>query len=73
MIGVLRFFRLALIMSAVGKRKRDEYDSSDDESEYVLGKQVLPVANLPFDFDGAPEDGAQYLFTVRCVGIVYPG
>lgn len=62
-------------MSAVGKRKRDEYESSDDENEPVLGKQVLPVANLPFDFDGAPEDGAQYLFTVRyamiLVGAIY--
>ena len=69
MIGILRFFRLALIMSAVGKRKRDEYETSDDE-EYVLGKQVLPVAALPFDFDGVPEDGAQYLFTVRYVRIL---
>ena len=56
-------------MSAVGKRKRDEYETSDDE-EYVLGKQVLPVAALPFDFDGMPEDGAQYLFTVRYVRIL---
>ena len=54
-------------MSAVGKRKRDEYESSDDENGYVLGKQVLPVADLPFDFDGVPQDGAQYLFTVRYV------
>jgi len=54
-------------MSAVGKRKRDEYETSDDEGEHVTNKQVLPVANLPFDFDGVPEDGAQYLFTVRCV------
>lgn len=52
-------------MSAVGKRKRDEYESSDDENDHVLGRQVLPVANLPLDFDGVPEDGAQYLFTVR--------
>ena len=54
-------------MSAVGKRKRDEYESSDDEGEHILGKQVLPVADLPLDFDGVPEDGAQYLFTVRYV------
>ncbi|KAF9790477.1 hypothetical protein BJ322DRAFT_1118091 [Thelephora terrestris] len=52
-------------MSAIGKRKRDECDSSDDESNNVMGKQVLPVADLPFDFAGVPEDGAQYLFTVR--------
>lgn len=70
MIGILRSLRLALIMSAVGKRKRDEYESSDDEGEHILGKQVLPVADLPLDFDGVPEDGAQYLFTVR---YVWPG
>lgn len=45
------------------KRKRDQYDSSDDEP--LLGKQVLPIANLPDDFHGEPMDGAQYLFTVR--------
>jgi len=59
------------MMSAIGKRKRDKYESSDDENEYVLGKQVLPVANLPFDFDGVPEDGAQYLFTVRYAEILW--
>ncbi len=37
-------------------------DFSDDES---LGRQVLPVADLPHDFDGIPEDGMQYLFMVR--------
>jgi hypothetical protein len=45
------------------KRKREEYESSDEEP--LLGKQVLPVADLPDDFDGEPLDGAQYLFTVR--------
>ena len=69
-IGILRFFRLALIMSAVGKRKRGEYETSDDEDEHVLGRQVLPVAALPFDFDDVPEDGAQYLFTVRYVRVL---
>lgn len=48
------------------KRKWDEVDSSDDE-EPSLGKQVLPVANLPADFAGDPEDGLQYLFLVRYV------
>ena len=67
LIGITRFFRLALIMSTSYKRKRDEYETSDDENEYVMGKQALPVANLPFDFEGVPEDGAQYLFTVRCL------
>ncbi|KAG6833939.1 hypothetical protein H0H87_007950 [Tephrocybe sp. NHM501043] len=46
------------------KRKRDEYDDSDDE-EPAFGRQILPVANLPIDFSGEPMDGAQYLFTVR--------
>lgn len=48
------------------KRKYSELDDSDDE-EPTLGRQVLPVANLPEDFDGEPEDGMQYLFTVRFV------
>ena len=72
-IGILRFFRFALIMSAIGKRKRDRYESSDDENEHVLGKQVLPIADLPFNFDGVPEDGAQYLFTVRYAEILWSG
>ncbi|KDQ29464.1 hypothetical protein PLEOSDRAFT_1040169 [Pleurotus ostreatus PC15] len=46
------------------KRKRDDFDDSDDD-EVSLGRQVLPVANLPQDFAGEPEDGLQYLFTVR--------
>jgi hypothetical protein len=47
------------------KRKWEdvEYDSDDDEPSF--GKQTLPVANLPMDFDREPEDGLQYLFTVR--------
>jgi hypothetical protein len=48
------------------KRTREEYEDSDSD-EPSLGKQVLPVANLPADFDGEPEDGLQYLFMVRCV------
>lgn len=46
------------------KRKRDVVDNEDDE-EPSLGRQVLPVANLPPDFDGVPLDGLEYLFTVR--------
>ncbi|KAI0787041.1 hypothetical protein BC629DRAFT_488904 [Irpex lacteus] len=46
------------------KRKRSELQDSD-EDEPTLGKQVLPVANLPADFNGEPEDGLQYLFMVR--------
>lgn len=48
------------------KRKWDEFDDSDDE-EPSFGRQILPVANLPEDFDGTPCDGMQYLFTVRYV------
>ncbi|RDB22542.1 hypothetical protein Hypma_009989 [Hypsizygus marmoreus] len=46
------------------KRKRDDRDDSDDE-EPAFGRQILPVANLPEDFDAPPADGLQYLFTVR--------
>ena len=52
-------------MSHIVKRKADELDESDDEEEPTLGRQVLPVANLPDTFDGVPADGMQYLFTVR--------
>ncbi|KAG0709817.1 survival motor neuron interacting protein 1-domain-containing protein [Suillus ampliporus] len=53
-------------MISIGiKRKREDvaYDSDDDEPTF--GKQTLPVANLPMDFDREPEDGMEYLFTVR--------
>lgn len=46
------------------KRKLDEIDDSDSE-EPAFGKQILPVADLPDDFDAEPQDGLQYLFTVR--------
>ncbi|KAK7060464.1 hypothetical protein VNI00_001229 [Paramarasmius palmivorus] len=59
----------------MSKRKRDEYERSggqqqsffydSDEEEPSLGRQILPVANLPVDFDGIPQDGMEYLFTVR--------
>ncbi|KAH9927173.1 uncharacterized protein BXZ73DRAFT_49051 [Epithele typhae] len=51
-------------MSQLLKRKADDLESSDDE-EPALGRQVLPVANLPDAFDGEPTDGLQYLFMVR--------
>jgi len=48
------------------KRKRGEDDDDDDDDDdLAYGKQILPVANLPDDFDGEPLDGMQYLFTVR--------
>jgi hypothetical protein len=52
--------------NAVGKKRKreDDYDSDDDQS---FGRQILPVANLPLDFDTEPTDGLQYLFTVRYV------
>ncbi|KAG9104203.1 hypothetical protein FRC06_004628 [Ceratobasidium sp. 370] len=46
------------------KRKLDLTGDDDDEVP-SLGNRVLPVANLPDDFNGEPEDGAQYLFLVR--------
>lgn len=46
------------------KRKRDDLGDSDDD-EPLLGRQILPVADLPEDFNEAPTDGMQYLFTVR--------
>jgi hypothetical protein len=48
----------------MSKRKWEAFDDSDDE-EPLLGRQILPVANLPEDFNGIPADGMQYLFTVR--------
>lgn len=30
-----------------------------------LGSQCFPVAELGADWDGEPEDGMEYLFTVR--------
>ena len=52
------------ILGMSSKRKWDDLDESDDE-EPLMGKQVLPIANLPADFDGEPADGLQYLFVVR--------
>lgn len=47
------------------KRKRAQCDASDSEDEPSYGKQILPVANLPEDFNDEPMDGMQYLFMVR--------
>ncbi|KAG8847355.1 hypothetical protein FRB91_011869 [Serendipita sp. 411] len=38
---------------------------SDGEAMDYAPNQVLPVANLPMNFDGVPQDGLEYLFTVR--------
>ena len=42
----------------------EEADDSEDDKA-LPGRQVLPVANLRDDYDGIPQDGMQYLFTVR--------
>jgi hypothetical protein len=55
----------------MSKRKRESLefdygdDGNDDDEEPMLGRQTLPVADLPEDFNGVPLDGMQYLFTVR--------
>lgn len=51
-------------MSSAIKRKRDDFEDSDEE-EPSFGRQILPVANLPDNYNGPINDGAQYLFTVR--------
>lgn len=51
------------------KRKRDDLEGSEDEGP-SYGKQTLPVADLPDDFDRPPANGMEYLFTVRCVYLV---
>ncbi|GJJ07117.1 hypothetical protein Clacol_001317 [Clathrus columnatus] len=57
-----------------GKRKRTEDIENDggkdgyiddDDEPFKFGTSVLPVANLPESYDGIPQDGMQYLFTVR--------
>ena len=40
-------------------------EDDGDDGEPLLGRQILPVANLPDDFNEEPMDGMQYLFTVR--------
>lgn len=59
------FKRPCMNMSYSKKRSRDDMDDSDDEPS--LGRQILPVAHLPDNFDAVPLDGLQYLFTVRWV------
>jgi hypothetical protein len=50
------------------KRKRDDYNDDDlEEDSPSYGRQILPVANLPEDFNDEPMDGLQYLFMVRYV------
>lgn len=58
-------------MSA-SKRKWEELDD-DEEDSPAYGKQILPVANLPADFNDEPMDGMQYLFMVRRDAKKLPG
>lgn len=45
----------------------DDEDGSYMNDPPRVGCQVLPVADLPEDFAGEPQDGLEYLFTVRLV------
>ena len=56
-------------MVASRKRKREYVGGDDDDDDDTTCglRQILPVANLPNDFNGEPTDGMQYLFTVRYV------
>jgi Survival motor neuron (SMN) interacting protein 1 (SIP1) len=60
-------------MAPPQKRKRGySIGDDDDDDDTSCGlRQILPVANLPADFDGEPVDGMQYLFTVRFVLSIY--
>jgi hypothetical protein len=56
--------------SEEGTNGVDWYNDSggffDDEFEpHVFGNSVLPVANLPSSYDSIPQNGMEYLFTVR--------
>lgn len=53
------------MISIGNKRKWEDVDYDSDEDEPSFGKQSLPVANLPINFDREPEDGMEYLFMVR--------
>lgn len=54
----------------------NELAESDEDEEVaappnaVLPNQVLPIADLPSDFAGVPQNGMEYLFTVRYVGAI---
>ncbi|EJU06568.1 hypothetical protein DACRYDRAFT_103514 [Dacryopinax primogenitus] len=48
------------------KRKRARDDGDDELAEPGLQRQILPIAaHLRADFHGEPQDGMEYLFTVR--------
>jgi len=59
-------------MSQHPSRGGDGSSDSEDDSTGHAPNQVLPVANLPFDFDGIPRDGMEYLFTVRFSSFFLP-
>ena len=51
--------------NAQRKRHRDGEDDDEEQNETHMRMQALPIADLPDDFDGDPEDGATYLAIVR--------
>jgi hypothetical protein len=55
------------MISIGAKRKWRDLDHDLDDDEPSFGKQTLPVASLPVDFDREPADGMEYLFMVRWV------
>jgi hypothetical protein len=57
--------RKTKMISTGTKRKWEDVDYDSDDDEPSFGKQTLPVANLPMDFDREPGDGLEYLFMVR--------
>ena len=46
---------------ANGDDEGEDEDSADDLETKVKGNQILPIAELPPDFDGEAEDGATFL------------
>ena len=51
--------------NAQRKRQREGEDDDEEQNETHSRMQALPIADLPDDFDGDPEDGATYLAIVR--------
>ncbi|KAJ7240342.1 hypothetical protein B0H12DRAFT_1135033 [Mycena haematopus] len=43
----------------------EPFNARNHDDDMPFERQILPVANLPQDFEGVAEDGMQYLFLVR--------
>ena len=56
---------------AVMEAEDREHNYSDDDEPVSIGRQALPVARLPADFNGEPTDGFQYLFSVRYASLLF--